>query len=76
MHPMLYRVIKRVLLIAIIYMLLCEIYNHIIIFKSMYDRLIQHYSIKYKHTSYIYDCLYASCFHENKHLICKCLLEN
>jgi hypothetical protein len=76
MYPLFYRIVKRVFLIAFIYMLLYEIYNNIIIIKSMYDRIIQHYSIKYKHTSYIYDCLYASCFHENKYLTCKCLLES
>jgi hypothetical protein len=76
MYSIFYRIVKRVFLIAFIYMLLYEIYNNIIMLKSMYDRIIQHYSMKYKHTSYIYDCLYASCFHENKYLKCKCLLEN
>jgi hypothetical protein len=75
MYPLIYRIVKRVFLIAFIYIVLSDLYYNILILKSMYNRLIQYYSIEYKHTSYIYDCLYASCFHENNYLICKCLLD-
>jgi hypothetical protein len=72
---MIYKIIRRVLFIAFIYLSLIELYNNIILIISMYDHLLVYYSDKYKHTSYIYDCLYASCFPENNYIKCKCLLD-
>jgi hypothetical protein len=75
MDTLFYRLLYRVFLITFIYLILSEVYCNIILFLSIYERIIQLYSIKYKHTSYIYDCLYANCFHENDYLKCKCLIE-
>ncbi len=74
MESLFYRILRRVLLLTFIYFVLHDMYHNLCILKGMYDKMLQYYSVKYKHTSYIYDCLYASCFHENNYITCKCLL--
>lgn len=58
----------RILSFIFIYLLLECIYYHLYL---IYEDIITHH----KHTSYIYDCLFASCYHENDYIKCKCLLE-
>ncbi len=72
---MIYRIIKRVFLYVFLYYVLMNIYHNLLILQGMYDKMIQHHSIQYKHTSYLYDCLYGGCFPEDDYIVCKCLLE-
>lgn len=59
--------IRRILLFVLIY-LVCEEISYNLI--TIYNQII----IEYKHSTYIYDCLYASCFHEKHYIKCKCIL--
>ncbi len=67
--------ITRVLLFTFLYLSCVELYHNIVLIKSIYEKTIHRYSDEYKHTSYIYDCLYATCYPEHNYLKCKCLLE-
>ena len=70
-----YKMLKNIMFYTTLYFILSELYNNLILIQSMYEKTLDYYSDKYKHTAYIYDCKYANCFPYETYLRCKCLLE-